>query len=123
MGRIGRWVFGLAVLGICIAWPVACTQHHAERPVSAGTPLVRVRLLTSVSAVNLRAEVPPTVKTASEHDPLRLNIAPATAATIELSSQGWKIGGQPVPGRGELVITPARDASVSIDDKSYRGRY
>src|SRR5437868_2764038 len=114
MGRIGRSLFGLAMLGLCIAciaWPVACTQHHAERPASAGTPLVRVRLLANVSTVTLRADVPPTVKTGSENDPLRLNIAPATAAAIEWSPAGWKIGGVAVPGRGELTITPARDAS------------
>jgi stage II sporulation protein D len=91
--------------------------------VSAGTPLVRVRLLTGISTVALRADESPTVKTTSEHDPLRLNIAPGAPAAIELSPAGWKIGGVAVPGRGELTITPARDASVRIDDKPYRGRY
>ena len=97
MGRIGRWIALAVVTGI--AWPLACTQHHGQSPPSPTTPIVRVRLLDDESAVTLRASVPPTVKTASESSALRLNVAPGAAAVIELTSDGWKIGGVAVPGR------------------------
>src|SRR5690348_7062330 len=123
MGRIGRWVVGLAVLLVITAWPIACTQHHIEKPPSGATPIVRVRLIVGETAVTLRADSPPTVKTASETQPLRLNIAPGASAVVELSGGTWKIGGVAVPGRGEMVIAQSQDASVRLNDKPYRGSY
>src|SRR4051812_15898658 len=124
MGRIGhRAGFAAALSFVCILWPLACTQHHVAPSPSAATPLVRVRLLIGQESVALRATAPPTVRCASESDALRLNIAGGSAAPLTLTGKGWEIGGQPVPGRGELLITPAQDATLSINNKTYRGRF
>ena len=126
MGRIGRCVGWAVLIGavlLGIAWPLACTQHHVESPPSPATPVVRVRLLVGETAVTIRATSPPTVKTASEPSPLRLNIAPGAAPSIVLTESGWQIGGMPGPGRGELTLWPAQVATVSINEKLYRGRY
>jgi stage II sporulation protein D len=129
MGRIGHrpWVFGgrAAALAacVCVFWPLACTQHHTTPPPSPGAPIVRVRLLVSQDQVAIRAKATPTVKTASESSALRLNIAPGAQANLVLTSNGWEIGGVPVPGHGELTLWPSEDATVSINDRPYRGKY
>src|SRR6185503_19239893 len=69
MGRIGRWVGGLTILVVGIVVPIACTQHHRDTLPAPGTPVVRVRLLVGETAVTIRADVPPTIKTASESTP------------------------------------------------------
>jgi stage II sporulation protein D len=129
MGRSGRskaarWIGGGAAALLCIFWPLACTQRqHESHKISPNTPVVRVRLLASQEHVSIRASEPPTVKTATEIAPLRLNIAPGATADLALTPAGWEIGGALVPGRGELTLTQASDATVWVDGKPYRGRY
>jgi stage II sporulation protein D len=125
-GTARRWVAGLIVATACFIWPLACArQHHPTEPprIATNAPLVRVRLLAQQDQVQIKAAVPPTIQTATELAPLRLNIAAGAAATLALTPAGWQIGGVTVPGRGELTISPAEDASVTINDKPYRGRY
>jgi stage II sporulation protein D len=120
--RIGLWAALAAVF--FVLRPLACTRQHAPTPPQTGTPVVRVRLLVSQDSVTLRANTPPTVKTATERSPLRLNIAAGVQTTLVLTNDGWVIGGVLVPGgRSELTLTPVEDASVSINDKPYRGTY
>src|SRR4051812_47744959 len=115
--RIGLW----AALGVALLMlrPLGCTRHHAPAGPQAGTPIIRVRLLISQDSVALRATTPPTVKTATEHSRLRLNVAPGAQTNLVLTAEGWQIGGVSVPGgRSELTLTPSDDASVTINDRA-----
>src|SRR5687768_18168649 len=120
-GRIGRWATLVAVI---IALPLSCTRRPrqpAEPP--PNTPIVRVRLHAQQEKATLRVAALPTVKAESEMTALRLNMAYDTDATVVLKPTGWEISGVAVPGKGELTVWPAEDASVSINGKPYRGKF
>jgi len=123
--RIGLWAALAVALLAAFCWPVACTRQHASPPpAEASTPIIRVLLLVSKDSVTLRAATPPTVKTANQRVPLRLNVASGVETTLVLTADGWQIGGVTVPGgRSELTLTQAEHATVSINDKLYRGSY
>ena len=122
--RIGLWTALTVLALLVVVLPLACSRPHEPRTVSEGAPLIRVRLLVAQDSVALRVSTPPTVKSASQSVPLRLNVAPGVATALVLTAEGWKIGGVLVPGgSSELTLTPAEEASVSINDKLYRGSF
>ena len=130
MGRIGHGTAVLlsgAVLTILV-WCGSCSSERgrpaaATQPAAPDVPLVRVRLHAAAQSIRLRATATPTVKVASRK-PLRLTIAPGAPATLALTDEGWTIGGVRVPGGSEeLTLWPSEDASISIDDRAYRGSF
>jgi stage II sporulation protein D len=126
MGRIGHGTARVLAIVLTILLCGSCSSEQGgETPNAASpapeAPIVRVRLLAASESVTLRATATPTVKTASESRPLRLNIAPGSAATLALTKAGWTIGGVKVPGQGELSLWQSQEGSVSIGERAYRG--
>jgi len=86
-------------------------------------PVVRVRLLGGQDQVLVKAAQPPLISSSSDPQPRAFNFPPdASVQVVLLSDGGWRVGGVPA-GTGEMVIQPGADGSVSVDGKTYHGRF
>src|SRR5829696_5141718 len=123
MGRLGRWA-ALAVLavGLCCR-TIACSEHHQPSPPPANVPVVRVRLEAGLSTVAIRGALAPTIQTATQTSPLRLNLPPQREVALTLVDNVWQVGGVAVPGTGELTMWQADDATVAVNGRTYRGTF
>ena len=117
MGRFGRWAALAAAAWMLLYLPLACSrQHPPVTPPAPNTPIVRVRLLADCTDVKIEATATPTIKSASERTPLKLNL-PDEPVNLRLLDSRWHIGNALVPGEGELSMWQAEDATVSIDGR------
>ena len=131
-------VLAVALLAVASAiWFVGCSQSSTRRPATSagpvggrtgggatatGEPIVRVRIFERQSQVTLTANQPPLVHTDSDPTPKTLNLPPGIAVQVSLSRDGWRIGNA-VVGRGPLVIRPAVEGPVAVNNSPYRGEY
>jgi len=126
MGRLGRWATLVAVMAagmLLVISPLACAPRHKPSPPSASTPIVRVRLLVARDNVAIRAALAPTVRAFSEKQALRVNLPGTSDVALTLKDNRWLIGGVPIPGGGVLTMWQADDGTVSINGRTYRGRF
>jgi len=118
------------LIALLLLFPLGCSgcRQDVEETSVDGTfnpaqkPVVRVRLLEGRRSVQFVASEPPTVRAANGAWQ-RLNVAAGQPVEVTLSSSGgWVLGNVPVPA-GQLTVQPARDGTVTVDGKPYRGRY
>ena len=88
---------------------------------NAGVPLVRVRLLSGVSAVKLAAARPPLLST-TDHPAPRSVVLSGDAATLTRAGGQWRLNGRPV-GTGAMTLAPASPGDLTVGGKPYRGFY
>lgn len=93
----------------------------AARQPGTGVPLVRVRLLSDETVVQLAATSNPMFRTSSVPQDKVLNIAGRTVE-IRLNERGWMFGGTQVSS-GVLTLTPQPEGTLSINGHTYRGGF
>lgn len=128
MSQVRRFISCLAFVGLIL--PLlslsSCTQSHPAYTVNPAAPLVRVCLLEKQRKVMLSATEPPLIRIGKESPGRRLDIPAGSSVAIQLTRSGtrqmWQIGNIPLDA-GVLTIVPATDGSVSINGKSYHGKY
>jgi stage II sporulation protein D len=122
---------GAFVLMLCGCVPpdtaptsVAPQEQQVSTPdvAPAVAPTIRVLLIENQSSVLLTATQPPQLATDNPAGSRRLDVPPNAPARLALAGGSWSINDMAI-GAGTLSITPASDASVSIDGRSYHGRY
>jgi stage II sporulation protein D len=104
------------------AAPVTTTLPPALIATPAGVPIVRVRLLANQTHLTLSATANPSYATDSDTRRRSLSLSPQAHYTLTFSPAGWSLGGSPL-GLGKLIIYPASDGSVAINNHRYRGEY
>jgi stage II sporulation protein D len=85
-------------------------------------PTIRVRLLSSQQQVTVSATASPTVTSAGENQPRRLDFPGGASVPVTLSPSGWRIGASQFAS-GELTFQPEVIGSVMINGAPYRGSY
>ena len=103
--------------------PVGCTNQDIQPADFSGhTPLVRVLIVQGQTSIKLTAGRPPLIYLSNAPGPHRLAIGPGIPISISLTPSGWRCGNLFI-GSGEMLIQPAVEGSVAIDDIRYRGRF
>jgi stage II sporulation protein D len=110
----------LCLAGCCYYTPRAAVRPAPRRrQVSAGEPLVRVRL-TAGSSVLLSSKQGLTLAAVSSRQSVEAN------KPIQVSCEGRFVlaacGDAPLRTTDTLTVTPGADGFIRVDDRSYRGR-
>ena len=99
-----------------------CAQRGGAIILPKGVPVIRVRIMQDCKQIKLAANETVWVKSGADMTPHPVTFPPAPGSLVKLVAGAWDAGGRPL-GTGELVITPGRVGSASVNGNSYRGRY
>jgi stage II sporulation protein D len=107
----------LVLLGLL---PCGCAQKASEA-VSAGVPVIRVRLLEGQSQVMVAGSESLALREAPGVSPRPLNVARGARVAVARTQTGWRIGETNVDSL-ELTLLPIGPGSyLRINDKPYHG--
>jgi len=119
--RVHAWkLLVCCVLCFLIA---GCTQETARVGMPPGVPVVRVRLLQEQDEVRISASEVPLVRAGSDMTAQPVVFPKYPGVVVRLEQGQWRAEGLPPLGSGELVILPAHEGTVAVNDKQYRGRF
>jgi len=119
MARTPLWPW--IVLLVAFLMPAGCAKTV---PPATHGPVVHVRLLGAQDQVLLTAaETPTTIRAGSDASARVVPFPTGQPVQVVLTPDGnWRVGNMPA-GSGELIVKPARDGSVLVNGKPYRGQF
>jgi len=109
-------------MGLLAILPFGCSHNVNSTTRPLATQLMRVRILIAQDQVVIAASQPPTYRSGSDPTERTLGLPPNTPVSFTLVANVWKAGNTPLGG-GVFSITPAVDASVTINGAAYRGQF
>ena len=122
-----RGCFALAsVLALLI--PLWSCGPQSPSAMNDHAPIIRVKIVPSATDhVTLIGQGETSVQVAGETQPHRLRFPENTPVMLTRGRDGWHVGnivlGGPTGAAAPLAIQPERDGDISIDGKTYRGKY
>ena len=123
MSPRSRWLHCVICLFVlAIGLPSGCSQDIKPADFSGRTPIIRVSILQNQTGVVLVSSAPPSVRMMADMATRRVDVPSSMPIALTNTPMGWRLGGVSL-GKGELVLLPASEGSVTVNGHAYRGRY